>query len=90
MKLPLALMTICLAMALGQQVDDCPIALLRTDDCADVINPNACYNEFRFTSARTLQCIDGKDDKDRARKARTACVGATMCNWVKTNKFCGS
>ncbi len=48
----------------------CTREMSSSDDCADVIDPNACYNEYRFNSMRTLSCIAGKDDTDRARKAR--------------------
>lgn len=56
--------------ALGQQFPECTQELVRTDDCADVINPAACYNMFRW-SPMTLSCIDGTDDADRRRKAST-------------------
>jgi len=51
----------------AQEFPECTRELIRTDDCADVINPNACYNQFRWNS-RTLSCIDGVDDADRRRK----------------------
>ncbi|KXX74305.1 hypothetical protein MMYC01_208564 [Madurella mycetomatis] len=50
---PLALLALFFAIALGQEFPECTKELIRTDDCADVINPNACYNQFRW-SARTL------------------------------------
>ncbi len=70
MKLPLWAMALWLAIALGQTTE-CTRELASSNDCADVIDPSACYNEYRF-GARTLQCIEGKDDADRARKARDA------------------
>ncbi|KAF2188430.1 hypothetical protein K469DRAFT_769159 [Zopfia rhizophila CBS 207.26] len=70
MKLSIVGIAIWLAMALGQQVPECTRELARTDDCADVINANACYNQNRFRNAQTLQCIDGKDNADRSKKAQ--------------------
>ena len=64
----LQVVAIFLAAAVSaQQAGVCDV---KDDDCADVINPNACYNQFRF-NAQTLQCIDGKDNADRARKVRS-------------------
>lgn len=39
----------------------------RSDDCAAVINANACYNKFRW-NAQTLTCIDGNDTKVKQQK----------------------
>lgn len=47
---------------------ECTRQLAATNDCADVINPNACYNQYKFSGTRTLSCIEGKNDTDRARK----------------------
>ncbi|TLS21022.1 uncharacterized protein PpBr36_10760 [Pyricularia pennisetigena] len=55
------------ATVTAQQYSECTSDLVRTDDCADVINPAACYNQFRWNS-RTLACIEGTDDADRKRK----------------------
>ncbi|KAK0628764.1 hypothetical protein B0T17DRAFT_614640 [Bombardia bombarda] len=95
LKFSLSLITLLLAvggLAQTTQPTECTRELARSDDCADVINPNACYNQFRWTSSRTLQCIDGKDQADRARKACKccSCVGTVMCDWVKTNKLCAA
>ncbi|KAK0742555.1 hypothetical protein B0T21DRAFT_283094 [Apiosordaria backusii] len=68
MKLSLGLLTLWASMSLGQSMQECTRELARTDECADVINPNACYNMYRFNSARTLSCIEGKDDAERKRK----------------------
>ena len=54
---------------LGQTYPVCTRTLLRTDECAAVVNPSACYNQFRWNT-RTLQCIDGTDDTER--KARVS------------------
>jgi hypothetical protein len=39
----------------------------RSDDCAAVINANACYNKFKW-NAQTLTCIDGTDSAVKAKK----------------------
>ncbi|KAK1761748.1 hypothetical protein QBC33DRAFT_462738 [Phialemonium atrogriseum] len=93
MKLSLTLIAFWLAMALGQTTTVCTADLASTDDCADVINPIACYNQFGFSGTRTLACIDGKNDAERSRKARRAChccscVGTRMCTWVTQNNIC--
>ena len=91
-------------VVLGQTVPACTAEMVATDDCAAVIDANACYNKYRFSGKQTLSCIDGTDDKDRARKvcppceSQTTltcqackccgCVGAAMCNWTKTQKLC--
>jgi hypothetical protein len=53
--------------ALGQEFPECTKELLRTDECAAVVNPNACYNQFRW-NARTLGCIDGANDTERKQR----------------------
>jgi hypothetical protein len=63
------LIALCFTMVLCQEFPECTKELLRTDDCADVINPAACYNQFRWNT-RTLQCIDGANDSERRRKVR--------------------
>ena len=68
MKLSFGLVTVFVAVALGQAGTTCTREMAQSDDCADVINPNACYNQFRFRNMQTLQCIAGKNDADRARK----------------------
>ncbi|KAI1122983.1 hypothetical protein F5Y10DRAFT_252794, partial [Nemania abortiva] len=76
MKLSAALVVFSAALALGQ-TQTCTQEMIASDDCAAVIDANACYNEFRW-NAQTLQCIDGKDNADRQRKARHS---------RKSNKF---
>ncbi|KAF2841084.1 hypothetical protein M501DRAFT_929972 [Patellaria atrata CBS 101060] len=90
MKLSIALVTLWLSMAFGQQAAECTKELIRTDDCAEVINANACYNKMRWRNRTPLQCIDGEDDADKARKACKccSCVGTVMCNWASTNRLC--
>ncbi|KAK4184319.1 hypothetical protein QBC35DRAFT_391960 [Podospora australis] len=98
MKISLSFIATWLAVVSAQQSLECTREVARTDECADVINPNACYNQFRW-SARTLSCIEGKDDADRKRKASLYrifgfacmccnCVGTAMCNWVNQNRYC--
>ncbi|GAW26437.1 putative cytoplasmic dynein 1 heavy chain [Rosellinia necatrix] len=69
MRLPAALVLLLSAApaALGQ-AQTCTQEMIASDDCAAVIDANACYNQFRW-NAQTLQCIDGKDNTDRQRKA---------------------
>ncbi|KAF1998498.1 hypothetical protein P154DRAFT_439064 [Amniculicola lignicola CBS 123094] len=69
MKLPLTLIPLLLSLAVAQQAAVCTRELARTDECADVINANACYNQGRFANTQSLQCIDGKDNTERAAKA---------------------
>ncbi|KAK5627017.1 hypothetical protein RRF57_002732 [Xylaria bambusicola] len=66
MKLPGILLLSFAAQVLGQ-AQTCTQEMIASDDCAAVIDANACYNEFRW-NAQTLQCIDGKDNTDRQRK----------------------
>jgi hypothetical protein len=71
MKLPLALLAIAVwfVKVYGQQATDCPADLVVTDDCTDVMNPIACYNQYRWNT-RTLSCIEGANDTERKRKVR--------------------
>lgn len=69
MKLSTTLVLLWASSALGQ-AQTCTREMIATDDCAAVIDANACYNQFRW-NAQTLQCIDGTDNADRQRKART-------------------
>jgi hypothetical protein len=70
MKASLALIALWLAMAAGQTVPACSADLVRSDDCTDVIDANACYNEFRWSGTQSLQCIGGANNTERARKVR--------------------
>ncbi|KAI0169263.1 hypothetical protein GGR52DRAFT_514274 [Hypoxylon sp. FL1284] len=89
MKLSSAFTLIWAAVAFGQQFPECTRELAATDDCAAVIDANACYNQFKFNSNQTLSCIDGTDNNDRALKACKccSCVGDVMCNWVTRLRF---
>lgn len=86
MKLSLTLIAFWLAMALGQTTTVCTAELASTDDCADVINPIACYNQFGFSGTRTLSCIDGKTDAERSRKARHIPSQARL--WTLLTAWC--
>ncbi|KAH6853267.1 hypothetical protein B0I37DRAFT_409456 [Chaetomium sp. MPI-CAGE-AT-0009] len=85
----LGLIALLVEAALGQNFPECTRELLRTDDCAAVVNPNACYNQFRW-NARTLGCIEGENDTQRKQRACKccSCVGTVMCNWVTQNRYC--
>ncbi|GAW16527.1 hypothetical protein ANO14919_059570 [Xylariales sp. No.14919] len=87
MKLSGILVLSLAARAIGR-TQTCTQEMIASNDCAAVINANACYNEFRW-NAQTLQCIAGTDNADRQRKACLccSCVGTVMRNWVKTQRF---
>jgi hypothetical protein len=69
----LGLVSLFLAFAAGQGAHEspnfpsCTAEMLRTDACAAVVNPNACYNQFRWT-ARTLTCVEGENDTERKQR----------------------
>ncbi|KAK4129710.1 hypothetical protein N657DRAFT_563760 [Parathielavia appendiculata] len=77
------------ALAQSQEFPECTRELLRTDDCAAVVNPSACYNQFRWNT-RTLGCIEGENDTERKMRACKccSCVGTVMCNWARQNRYC--
>jgi hypothetical protein len=54
-------------LAAAQTYPPCTMEAARSDDCAAVINANACYNKFRW-NAQTLTCIDGTDNAVKAKK----------------------
>jgi membrane protein required for beta-lactamase induction len=70
MRFSFGFVTLWLSVVLAQKgsYPECTRDLAATDDCADVINANACYNQFRFKNAQTLTCIHGKDNNDKIRK----------------------
>ena len=68
MKLSLGGLALCFALATAQSYPECTAAVARTDECAAVINANACYNKFGFRNAQTLTCIDGTSDADKKKK----------------------
>ncbi|KAK4460642.1 hypothetical protein QBC42DRAFT_180435 [Cladorrhinum samala] len=88
-KLSLVVFLWAAVLALGQKPLECTREVAASDECADVINPAACYNQFRWNS-RTLSCIDATSDAERKRKACLCCncVGSVMCNWVNQNRYC--
>lgn len=69
MRLPLSLILL-LPLAHAQTTPtECTADLVVTDDCTDVMNPIACYNQYRWNT-RTLSCIEGANDAERKRKVR--------------------
>lgn len=69
MKLSINLITLFFALSYAQTYPECTAEVARSDDCAAVINANACYNKFRF-NAQTLTCIDGTDNAVKQKKVR--------------------
>ncbi|KAF1847610.1 uncharacterized protein K460DRAFT_332790 [Cucurbitaria berberidis CBS 394.84] len=69
MKLCLHFFTLFCALSYAQTYPECTKEVARSDDCAAVINANACYNKFRF-NAQTLTCIDGTDNAVKQKKVR--------------------
>ncbi|KAF2634833.1 hypothetical protein P280DRAFT_412899 [Massarina eburnea CBS 473.64] len=90
MKLSIEILALWVSVALGQSFPECTRTLARTDECASVINANACYNQNRFNGAATLACIDGTNDADRKKKVCQCCtcVGSVMCSWATKQKYC--
>ena len=68
MKNLAALLAAFISVAFAQNYPECTAELVRTDECAGVINANACYNKNRFQNAQTLQCIEGKDDAEKKKR----------------------
>jgi len=69
MMLSLAVLATLLALSAAQTYPECTAEVARSDDCAAVINANACYNKFRW-NAQTLTCIDGNDNAVKQKKVR--------------------
>jgi hypothetical protein len=67
MYFSLAITTLLFGFVSAQTYPECTREVARTDDCAAVINANACYNKFRW-NAQTLTCIDGTDNAAKAKK----------------------
>jgi hypothetical protein len=67
MKLYLPIIAYLLSLACAQSYPECTAEVARSDDCAAVINANACYNKFRW-NAQTLTCIDGNDTAVKQKK----------------------
>ena len=72
MHISFAFMAVLSALAAAQTYPECTRELARTDDCAAVINANACYNKFRW-NAQTLTCIDGTDNAEKQKKVHHEC-----------------
>ena len=68
MKLSFAFLAAIAATSLAQSYPECTADLVRTDDCAGVIDANACYNKNGFRGTQTLQCIEGKDDAEKKKR----------------------
>ncbi|CBX97199.1 predicted protein [Plenodomus lingam JN3] len=68
MKLSCSIVTTFLALAQAQAYPECTAEVARSDDCAAVINANACYNKFKFQNAQALTCIDGDDNAAKQKK----------------------
>jgi hypothetical protein len=77
MHISLPLITILLPFTSAQTYPECTMEAARSDDCAAVINANACYNKFRW-NAQTLTCIDGTDN---AVKAKKVCCQSKRILW---------
>lgn len=74
MKLSIGLISFWFASVALAQGQECTKELIRTDECADVINANACYNKNRFRGTATFDCVDGKDRAEKSKKARISIV----------------
>ncbi|KAI1186551.1 hypothetical protein F5B17DRAFT_431472 [Nemania serpens] len=83
MKLSAALVLFSAALAFGQ-AQTCTPEMIASDDCAAVIDANACYNAFRW-NAQTLQCIDGKDNADRQRKSNSLQPWSSLVSKLSTS-----
>jgi len=73
MKLSLGCLTLWLAIVAAQSYPECTANVARTDECASVINANACYNKFGFRNAQALTCIDGTSDAEKKKKVSASC-----------------
>lgn len=69
MRVSLALTSLFIAFSIAQTFPECTMEVARTDDCAAVINANACYNKFKW-NAQTLTCIDGTDNATKQKMVR--------------------
>ncbi|KAH7063933.1 hypothetical protein BKA63DRAFT_538409 [Paraphoma chrysanthemicola] len=89
MRFTLPTISLLCALAAAQTFPECTREVARTDDCAAVINANACYNKFRW-NAQTLTCIDGTNNAEKQKKVCKCCncVGKVMCDYATKQKFC--
>ena len=60
----LAMWLASLALAQTGQMLDCTEDVIQSEECAEVISPIACYNQFRWNQ-QTLTCIEGTDAEKR-------------------------
>ncbi|KAK1833700.1 hypothetical protein QBC39DRAFT_328968 [Podospora conica] len=97
MKLTFGFTALWLSMAMvqGQAVGqerllDCTPEVVEDIDCANVIAPVACYNQYKFTSPNAFTCIEGENDADKARMfcKCARCVSESLVQWVNTNRLC--
>ncbi|KAF2199482.1 hypothetical protein GQ43DRAFT_398612 [Delitschia confertaspora ATCC 74209] len=91
MKSTIPILALLASIAFTQSFPECTRELARTDECADVINANACYNKNRFRAGTgTLSCIEGKDNAEKSKKVCKccSCVGKVMCDWATSQKLC--
>ena len=70
-----------IALSSAQTFPECTAEAARSDDCAAVINANACYNKFRW-NAQTLTCIDGTDNKEKQKKVGNVLKRGTKFRWL--------
>jgi hypothetical protein len=69
MRVSLAFASLLFALTKAQTFQECTMEVARTDDCAAVINANACYNKFKWNT-QTLTCIDGTDNATKQKMVR--------------------
>jgi hypothetical protein len=73
MMLLAAVLATLLASSAAQTYPECTAEVARSDDCAAVINANACYNKFRWNT-QTLTCIDGDNNAAKQKKVRNPAI----------------
>ncbi|KAK1756602.1 hypothetical protein QBC47DRAFT_401501 [Echria macrotheca] len=89
MKLSAALVAVWVAVAVGQMLD-CTEDVLESPECYEVIQPVACYNQYRWNT-QTFTCINGSDAEKKAKFCKCAkCMGTPMVNWVTKAGYCGA
>jgi len=77
MKLNFGFLVLWFAVGLAQiKMLDCDEDVIQTEDCAEVISPIACYNQFKW-NAQTLTCIEGTDAEKKA-KVRYSLLAASL------------
>ncbi|KAH7408807.1 hypothetical protein DE146DRAFT_647236 [Phaeosphaeria sp. MPI-PUGE-AT-0046c] len=84
MHISFAISTLLAGLAAAQTFPACTMEAARSDDCAAVINANACYNKFKW-NAQTLTCIDGTDTKLKQQKVSLVSRETNRC---MTDRLC--